>query len=442
MPLSRYAGSAFIVAILRPLPQLLRLPYILTFTHRHDKHIFVSESEMFLVLAFGGKSPWRTIVVRAAVPSVRERTVRRMRSRFNFRRLGVVLAAGALTVSLLGLPAATASARSEAVSISSTASNAPPDLLQVWEYWLTLPWNALTHDQQECLKGNFGACLRDPSIQAALKALNPLTFLKVLGQEWNIFWHSLTPRWRACLKGDFSACRKLSRHKLHSAPRAPTGLAVRPDPGNNTVLLLTWRDNARNETAFDVSNGVRSRSAPGNPGTGTVHYTWTGLKPGSWTCFKVRATNHLGHSAWDPNTAPWYVCASTPAPPPGPCTPRINTVGPVASANYTAVEVTGSCFGTGNTASRADTDYFRISDLTAGWNACWTGDPGTDQVTCNILTWNNTTIVFDGFTGGYGQNGWVISNGDRVKFQVWNPQSGKGPASCEVIVGSGATTHC
>lgn len=366
--------------------------------------------------------------------------VKRMRSRSNFRRLAIMAAAGTLTVTLLGMPAA--SARSEAIPAVSTSSSVPPDLLQVWEYWLTLPWNALTPDQQACLKSDFAACLRDPSIQVALKALNPVTFLQVLGQEWKVLWNSLSPEWRACLKGAFSACQKLSRHKLRSKPRAPTGLTVHADPRNGTVLLLTWRDNAKNETSFEVNNGVLSRSAAGRPDTGTVHYTWTGLKPGSWTCFKVRATNHLGHSAWDPNSAPWYACASTPSPPSGSCTPKINAVSATAAADYTPVQITGSCFGTGNTSSRADTAYFRMSDLTAGWNACWTGDPGTDQVTCNILSWANTSIMFDGFTGDYGQNGWVISNGDHLKFQVWNPQSGKGPATCEVVVGSNATTAC
>jgi hypothetical protein len=373
----------------------------------------------------------------------RKRGGERMRSRFNLRWLAIVAAAGSLTISLLWVPAA--SAQPAAASVSSTSSTAPPDLLKVWEYWLTLPWNALTPDQQACLKGNFGACLRDPSIQAALKVLNPITFLQVLGQEWKVLWNSLSPGWRACLKGSWSACQKLSRHKSHSPPRAPTGLTVHAIPGNRTALLLTWRDNAKNETSFEVSNGVRSRSGPERRGTGTVHYTWTGLKPGSWTCFRVRAANHLGHSAWDPKIAPWYVCASTPsAPPPsGPCAPKINAVGPVSSENYTSIEIVGSCFGTGNTSSRADTAYFRITDITArNWNACSTRDPGTDSVTCNLPSWTNTGIIVDGFTGAYGQNGWVFSNGDHIEIQVWNPQSGKGPATCEVVVGSGAATNC
>jgi hypothetical protein len=229
-------------------------------------------------------------------------------------------------------------------------------------------------------------------------------------------------------------------------PAAPSGLTVRPDPSNGTVLLLTWHAHKASLLAsilkpgFEVSNGVERRSAPA--GSGAVHYTWTGLRPGSRVCFRVRATNALGDSAWDPNAAPWHVCARSSSAQPGPCTPKINAVGPTGATNYTTIEIIGSCFGTGNTTSRADSAYFRISDLTAGWNACWTGDPGTDQVTCNIPSWTNTTIVFDGFTGDYGQNGWVISDGDHIKIQVWNPQSGKGPATCDVIAGSSTSTNC
>jgi hypothetical protein len=105
-------------------------------------------------------------------------------------------------------------------------------------------------------------------------------------------------------------------------------------------------------------------------------------------------------------------------------------------------EITGSCLGIGNTVSGADTGYFRIRDRTAGWNACWTGDPGTDVVTCKVSSWTNTGITFSGFTGGYGHNGWVITNGDHIQVEIWNPQSGKGPATCTGIAGRGAPTTC
>jgi hypothetical protein len=227
-------------------------------------------------------------------------------------------------------------------------------------------------------------------------------------------------------------------------PGTPTGLTVSADPHNGTVMHLTWQDKSNDETAFEVNNGTESRDVSASSGPGTVNYTWTGLTPGSRVCFRVRASNDDTLSNWDPNSG--FVCGWTSSPPtsppPGTCTPKINSVGPTGGHGITGVEITGSCFGTSNGSAAADTAYFRITDLTAGWNGCWTGDPGTDSVTCNISSWTNTSIVFNGFDGAYGEGSWVANAGDQLEFQVWNPQSGKGPATCEVIADNTATTNC
>jgi hypothetical protein len=121
--------------------------------------------------------------------------------------------------------------------------------------------------------------------------------------------------------------------------------------------------------------------------------------------------------------------------------PQIATVGAFQAAGTRTVYVTGSCFGTGNTSSAADTEYFEITDLTKGWSGCWTNGPG-DLVTCNIFSWTDGEISFSGFAGDYGQGGWVVSDGDHIEVQVWNPQSDSGPATCEVVAGSGSATNC
>jgi hypothetical protein len=133
--------------------------------------------------------------------------------------------------------------------------------------------------------------------------------------------------------------------------------------------------------------------------------------------------------------------SSQPSASPPLCTPKIATAGPFEAAGSQTVEVTGSCFGAGNTASAADTAYFEITDLTKGWSACWTDGPG-DLVTCNISSWTNDGITFSGYTGYYGQGGWVVSDGDEIEVQVWNPQSSNGPAACQVVAGSGSATNC
>lgn len=117
-------------------------------------------------------------------------------------------------------------------------------------------------------------------------------------------------------------------------------------------------------------------------------------------------------------------------------------MGPFEATATQTVEIDGSCFGTGNTTSASDTAYFRITDLTAGWNSCWTNDPGTDLISCGISSWSDDEIIFAGYTGDYGQGAWVVSDGDDLEIQIWNAQSGAGPATCEVVVGSGDPTSC
>jgi len=124
------------------------------------------------------------------------------------------------------------------------------------------------------------------------------------------------------------------------------------------------------------------------------------------------------------------------------CIPTITAVGAFQAGQTQTVAIDGSCFGTGNTSSGADTPYLRISDLTAGWNACWTNDPNTDQVTCDVPSWTDHEIIFGGYTGGYGPSPWVVSSGDIIEVQVWNPQSGKGAATCQVVADSGSATNC
>ena len=137
--------------------------------------------------------------------------------------------------------------------------------------------------------------------------------------------------------------------------------------------------------------------------------------------------------------------ASSPSPSPASsptsCMPQIATVGAFEAAGTQTVYITGSCFGTGNTSSAADTEYFEITDLTKGWSACWTNGPG-DLVTCNIFSWTGSEISFSGFAGDYGQGGWVVGNGDDIEVKVWNAQSGNGPATCEVVAGGSSSTNC
>jgi hypothetical protein len=110
-----------------------------------------------------------------------------------------------------------------------------------------------------------------------------------------------------------------------SAPAAPSNLTATAVDQHD--IRLNWQDNSTNETGFEINNGVVSRNA----GPGSTTYTWGGLAPGTYMCFKIRAYNSAGDSAWDPDISPYYVCTTTPKPA-GPSPPA-------APSNLTAVAV-------------------------------------------------------------------------------------------------------
>lgn len=88
-----------------------------------------------------------------------------------------------------------------------------------------------------------------------------------------------------------------------SAPTAPSGLRVTAT-ANNT-FLLTWRDNSSNETDFEITDGISYRRTSANDAADNWHVT-----PGTYKCFRVRAVNGDGASAWYPGGT--YVCGTTP----------------------------------------------------------------------------------------------------------------------------------
>lgn len=125
-----------------------------------------------------------------------------------------------------------------------------------------------------------------------------------------------------------------------AAPAAPSNLAVTAVDPND--IKLTWQDNSSDETGFEINNGVVSRDA----GANSTSYTWGGLAPGTYMCFKIRAYNSAGSSAWDPNVSPWYVCTTTPKsqpspPPPRPAPPSVKTLPYYNYAGYAAYPSTG-----------------------------------------------------------------------------------------------------
>lgn len=94
-------------------------------------------------------------------------------------------------------------------------------------------------------------------------------------------------------------------------PAAPSGLTVTPTT-NYSLLNLAWTDNSTDETGFEIE-----RSTTGIGGTysllfttaaNAVSYKNFSLSPSTEYCYRVRAVNASGASAYTSN-----VCATTPA---------------------------------------------------------------------------------------------------------------------------------
>jgi PKD repeat protein len=75
-------------------------------------------------------------------------------------------------------------------------------------------------------------------------------------------------------------------------------------------IRLDWRDNSSDETGFSITDGVAWADVVSN----TTAYTFTGLSPGSYHCYVVRAFNEFGDSGWnddDGNGEPDWACTTT-----------------------------------------------------------------------------------------------------------------------------------
>jgi hypothetical protein len=84
-------------------------------------------------------------------------------------------------------------------------------------------------------------------------------------------------------------------------PAAPTNLTA--VPVSSTAIRVSWTDNATNESWFQIWNGLNDSYQPANVTT----TTFGNLAPRTTMCFRVRAGNGAGSSAWTPT-----VCATTP----------------------------------------------------------------------------------------------------------------------------------
>jgi len=195
-------------------------------------------------------------------------------------------------------------------------------------------------------------------------------------------------------------------------PGAPTALTAAVQAGPQ--VLLTWADNANNESGFLVERSVNNgaftliTTAPAKNNTGSVSYTDMNVLAGTNYAYRVAAINATGKSAYS-NTAT-VTLASPPAAP-----SSLNATAAIASkrnANVTLTWNDNSTNESGFTIERSTNSAFtgpNVVSVNVGANI-------TTYTTGNIL--RNTPYYFRiRANNGAGSSVWV----NAVPFPVTTP---------------------
>jgi hypothetical protein len=120
--------------------------------------------------------------------------------------------------------------------------------------------------------------------------------------------------------------------------------------------------------------------------------------------------------------------------------PQITAVSLISADRDQEIIIEGSRFGYYYTPQNGlDTAYLAIGDDTGHWSAGRTVPQNADDVTLKIRTWADTQIVIEGFAGAYGEKGYTLKSGDKLRVRVWNPGTGAGPAEYFITVGPART---
>jgi hypothetical protein len=120
-------------------------------------------------------------------------------------------------------------------------------------------------------------------------------------------------------------------------------------------------------------------------------------------------------------------------------TPKITSVSKITTKKHQTITIKGTGFGT-HKAYTGNTDYIDLRDISKHpvWEAGY--KPDDDTVTLIVNKWDNTEIVLGGFAGKWGTYNFTLVKGNVEWVRVWNPQTGKGPASKKVTVSAAAST--
>jgi Big-like domain-containing protein len=119
--------------------------------------------------------------------------------------------------------------------------------------------------------------------------------------------------------------------------------------------------------------------------------------------------------------------------------PVISQVSKITTQQFQTITIQGQGFGT-HKAYTGDTPYISLLDQTASpqWQAGYS--PYNDTVTLIVHEWEDTKIVLGGFSGAWGTYNYTLAIGDTEQIEVWNPQTGSGPATVYTTVVAEPTT--
>jgi hypothetical protein len=119
--------------------------------------------------------------------------------------------------------------------------------------------------------------------------------------------------------------------------------------------------------------------------------------------------------------------------------PTITSVSKITTAQYQTITIRGSGFGT-QAPYTGDSDFISLEDQTASpdWQAGYS--PYNDTVTLIVNSWTDHKIVLGGFSGAWGTYNYTLTIGDSEQVEVWNAQTGEGPATVYVTISAEKTT--
>jgi hypothetical protein len=119
--------------------------------------------------------------------------------------------------------------------------------------------------------------------------------------------------------------------------------------------------------------------------------------------------------------------------------PTITGISKITTAQFQTIVIKGSGFGT-QSPYTGDSDYISLLDQTKKpqWQAGYA--PYNDTVTLIVMQWEDSKITLGGFSGAWGTHNYTLTKGDREQVEIWNAQSGDGPATKYVKIQGAATT--